>query len=445
MIKQIVVLFFLSTAAEAQTGPGFEKISTYLSSLPSNDSPHAAKPGLSYLGGAEIHAWGTSTGANISLKDYFRPAIGSFRANSFDGSSASTGSGELRLALPVLRFRVNKKFEFGLVTQVRVFERHSRLNDAVASEIGESKKVPHIYPIEIDANTKMSMHAASFSDLGLTAVYDLLHNNKNVIFATTTIHGYNSLAYTGLEINNLKGRIEQNRDNVSFLTRASGSLKATSAGNLFSDFNVPNFFRKGMFSLGADFGLVYAIKTSVNSRITFAAQIKNIGVLKFKTDSASAARYDIHISEKEGLYFNNDLKNSALGKLTRIFDQYPNLFSRKANQQEMARIALPKTVEFDVQYLAVRGAFAGISTTINLNGVNKELASPSGTMLSIGWMSRMFSAYIPLSYYQYAYFNVGMGIRHRFFFIKSNSFITSALTRSRLLDFSIGFAYSANY
>jgi hypothetical protein len=363
------------------------------------------------------------------------------RQNVLGTSELSSGQSRITLRGPFLAFRLNPKLSMAIGTNTRFHTNYKNVDGRLLSEIGEIVKVPQEYPYMM---TKESMHmnAAIFSEINLSTSYLLFKHLEHSITGGLSIKYINGIANSSIDVNELTGTIRRINSYLTALNDATGGVSTRTSGTLFGDFNISNLFKLNKASVGASFGLQYVYyREGKEAKFTFGVSVSDIGKIRYKADSAYSKSYIVGIPDGSGLYFNNNFNNSTFSQTTKVFDKYPDFFSKTSSASQTYAMGLPTTLNIWSDYKFGQHFYTRVTAIINLR--QKEAAAITlygNSLISISprWEKGNFGISLPIMYRNISGLNAGIEARIGHLIIGSNSIINSATGNGKQLDFFIG-------
>lgn len=354
-------------------------------------------------------------------------------------SRISTGQGNIALFGPGISARISPRLTVSATTAIRLYSNYWGLDGRLISEIGEYVKVQQEYPYQM-VNRKMRLDLAAFSEFAPGLSYDLVKNRDYSVSLGGSLKLLMSNSHTSIALSDFSGTVNRYNSYLTALNNASGIVSTQTSGQLFESFGAGELVTAQKLSLGGNLGFVFKHNgnDAQSHDFTFAMSLIDIGSLRYEADSAYTKQYDIDINEGEGLYFNNNFKNSNFSKTTLVFDRYPGLFKRTSTRQQTYKVRLPTALV--VQMYARYNRQLGVRLNGRL-GLSKQqqdhLYSPSGLMLEPVYDHKKIQVSLPISYYRYMGFGMGVAFKAGNITFGSQTLLSSMVTKSRHLDFSV--------
>ncbi|MGV3600069.1 MAG: DUF5723 family protein [Dyadobacter fermentans] len=384
-----------------------------------------------------------SNTARLSLGNTFAFDPAKLRQNILGNEKFSDGIASLTLNGPSLTYRTGSS-AVSLSTRFRMMANFWDIDARVSGEIGESSKFTHAYPYSLDPSKNMRFNINAFSDIGLTYTKNLFSNETHALTGGVTVRYISGAANSSIALQNLTGNVKLNNTNeTSYLSASTGSIETRTAGRLLDNFTIGNIVNGGLGSLGADFGFVYQYKQpSGRPKVQIGLSVTDIGRIRYRADSLYSKSYSVDIPDNaNGLYFNANFRNSSISQTSRVFDRYPNFFSRTARNGRAYSIGLPTTIRAFVDYAFTDQFGTKVSGGLGLRPSHSidAIYSPSWIAVTPRLTAGDFKLFAPLSYQQIIGFNAGLGFQWKQFFVASGSII-SALNHATMIDFQVGVA-----
>ena len=199
----------------------------------------------------------------------------------------------------------------------------------------------------------------------------------------------------------------------------------------------------GIKSVGFDFGVVYAytIPGKASPFLKAGLSVNDIGKLKYEASkySRTFVGNGLNIPGQLLLDGNGDYKN---------LDSILDILGTRTNPTGTFKNSLPTVLNVFADIQPVKNFYVSVAGQINLLSQKKDNPSSNmPTLLSITprYESKIFGAYLPMSYNKYGGFNMGAGVRVGQFSIGSNNFLTSLMKKqfkSINIWMSVGFGKS---
>lgn len=391
---------------------------------------------------ANIFSFQTDIGSNtgsMSFWDFTRLNGPYIRDRILTTSRISAGQGNVTLFGPGISARVSPRLSISATTAIRLFSNYWGLDGRLISEIGEYVKVQQEYPYRM-ANRQMRMDLVAFSEFAPGLSYDLVQQQGNSVSVGGSLKLLMSNSHTSIALSDFNGSVNRYNSYLTALNDASGTVTTQTSGRLFTDFGAGTLMSLQKLSLGGNLGFVFKHfgKDNESSDFIFALSLIDIGSVRYKSDSAYTKSYDININEGEGLFFNNNFKNSNFSKTTLVFDGYPGLFKKTSSRDQTYKVRLPTALV--VQLYARYNKQLGVRLNGRI-GLSKQkqdhLYSPSGLMLEPVYDQKKLQISLPISYYRYMGFGMGVALKSGNVTFGSQTLFSSLVTKSRHLDLSL--------
>ncbi|GGM86347.1 hypothetical protein GCM10010967_18240 [Dyadobacter beijingensis] len=388
----------------------------------------------------------TSNTASIHIGDLGKKGADFLRSDILGTSSVSTGVGGLDIKGPSFAFRASDRLTVGITTRARIHANYGDVDGRLLSEIGEITKVEQSYPYRLPQIANMQTSIAAFTDIGATFSYELARTDHHRVRVGGTLKYVNGAAHTSIDVSELTGTIRLNSDRVSYITAATGTVSALTAGKLFNNFSLGNLLKPRKGSLGADIGVSYAFHTSAGEpwKFRLSASVTDIGNIRYRADSAYSKSYDIDIASDKRLYFNGSFNNSLFSRASRVFDSYPQYFKRTGRRNDIYTVALPAMLHVQADYRFSPQWIVNAAAGMSLQGQHDlyKLYEVPYIALAPSWVRNNVVLSVPLAYQEYAGLTAGASVRYKGFAIGSNS-ILSAVFGGKQVDLHIGYVISS--
>jgi len=389
-----------------------------------------------------VNAWGNANTGSLSVKDFSQLNVDLLRSHILGTALISTGSGGFEIKGPSAAFRLNKKLVLGFSTEVRLLANYWEVNGRLVSEVGEITKAEQAYPYAIQGNENMRMNTAVYSSIGTMLNYELWKNDRHALYTGLALKYINGTAHTSLEVLNIDGILNLDPNKASYLTAATGQVSTLTSGHLLDKVNAGNLFKPRKGSVSGDIGVEYRFSDGPDKspKLRLGLSVTDIGQVRYQSDSNFSKSYNITIPANDRLYFNNNFNNSSFSHTAEVFDTYPRLFQKTSTSRGDYKIQLPTKLLIQVDYKVCSKLSINANATIGLTPKKRieKLYSYSGFNLTPRWTAKDFVIFLPLSYYEYAGFNAGIGLKYRSVFIASNSALSLLVSKPRQIDLSFG-------
>lgn len=380
-----------------------------------------------------------SSAAKMQLWDIPRLNGRYLRDKILTSSKISTGQGNATVFGPSFSARISPRLSISAITAIRLSSNYWGLDGRLISEIGEYVKVKQEYPYQM-MDRKMRMDLAAFSEFTPGISYDLIQHQHYSISIGGSLKLLMGNSHMSISLSDFNGTVNRFNSYLTALNDASGTVTTQTAGRLFDKFAVGSLLRAQNLSVGGNLGFVY--KHFGNDRLLndfiFAVSLTDIGSVKYKSDPAYSKSYLIDISQNEGLYFNNNFKNSNFSKTTLVFDKYPALFKKTLPPGHTYKVTLPTALMLQAYARYNKKLSVQINGRVGLSKQNQDhLYSPSGLILEPAYQVKRLQISVPVSYYRYLGFGMGAAFKVGGITFGSQTFISSLITKSRHLDLSL--------
>ncbi|MEO6283031.1 MAG: DUF5723 family protein [Dyadobacter sp.] len=366
------------------------------------------------------------------------------RQNVLGTSELSSGQSRINLRGPSLAFRLNPKLSMAIGTSTRFHTNYENVDGRLLSEIGEIVKVPQQYPY-VMSKESMHMNAAVFSEINLSTSYLLFKNSVHSITGGLSLKYINGIANSAINVKELTGTIRRINSYLTALNDATGGVTTRTSGTLFGDLNTNNLFKLNKASFGASFGLQYIYYgEGKEAKFTVGFSVSDIGTIRYKADSTYSKSYNVEISNGYGLYFNNNFNNSTFSQTTKVFDKYPDFFSKTSSSSQTYALGLPTTLNIWSDYKFDQHFYTRLTAIVNLrqkDAAAMTLYGNSLICLSPRWEKGKFGISLPVMFRSISGLNAGLEARVGQLILGSNSIFNSAIGKSKQLDFFIGISF----
>ncbi len=219
----------------------------------------------------------------------------------------------------------------------------------------------------------------------------------------------------------------------------SGSL----ANGFTDNDNYTKFFAGGLNGLSADIGVNYQWKNDENPDGYFlnaGLAVKNMGSLKFKDSNNEDNSYKLNVGS-DGLNLNQFENVDDIQEIEQILIAN-NVLTVQQNTRDF-KIKLPAYVSAYAD-VNVYGDFYGTvywQQKLNKDNNNDQIAVQNLLTITPRYSTRIFEAYMPLSFNEVSDFTAGIGFRVGGFYLGSGSILSAALGDANQADAYVGFRF----
>jgi hypothetical protein len=350
------------------------------------------------------------------------------------------------LHLPSVSYSINERATVAFLARTRMLFDIREFDGDLINSITNQASTSNGYPFTINNNTNMRINANLFSEFGLSGSYVVYNQGNHFIKAGATLKYLAGVSNVYFQMNKLNTTIDADGSGTNpYATNASGSI-AVGAGGADFDNNFSFGFNASGF--GADLGAVYEYRPDDLQEETnpylFKANIAllDIGGIKYTSLPQYSGGYDIGIAANQKFYL-DAFNGASITETKSVFDANPQYFKRTAGLNSGSyRVALPRTLQIGGDVRAAERFY--VAANLQLAMVNNETKaynpnSLTSIMVTPRFESRMFAAYLPLSYNNLTKMNIGIGFRAGPVYAGSSGIVTGIFTKAKQLDFYLGF------
>lgn len=363
-----------------------------------------------------------------------------------NGQSGTVMAG-LALHMPSISCRINDKTTVALLTRTRalfsITDFDGTLLNAITEELDNSG------PYQVRNSTNMRMNINAFSEFGLSGGRVLYNRGNHFLKVGATLKYLAGIGNAYFQLNNLKGTIHADmhgKDN--YITDASGRIALGVGGidiNNLSDVGLS--YKAAGF--GLDLGAVYEFRPDFMSGqanpylLKFSAALLDLGSIRYtQVTENSTGAYDIHIPAGQRFAL-DQLNAGSVEDIKDIMDRNPAYFSPVAGAADKNyKVSLPTTIQLGADYHAWKGFYVSAFWQIAASSNESKAYNPryAGSFtLTPRYESRLFAAYLPISYNSISKTNIGLGLRAGPFYAGSASIVNGLVAKAKQADFYFGF------
>ena len=374
-------------------------------------------------------------------------------------STAGPSSGTINMDFhgPSVMFNAGNKTSIALTTRARalanVIDMDGKLVNQLSDDVGQDIQFPYSFSSDAD----MRLVANAWTEFGVSMGRILSDKGKHFFKGGITLKYLGGVGNAYINLARLRGTLNEDVLGDVYLSNSTGRIATGFGGVALSDFDAGNFTNFRNSGFGTDLGLVYEFRpefesykidsnTWMNDRNKYKFKVGfallDIGSIKYSRDPQSSGSYDVDITGSE--QFNlRELADTEIEDYNSFFQSRPQYFTPAAgNAVGSYKVALPTTLQLDVDYHLHRGFYAHLATQIPISS-KKEFNSRyfSGFSLTPRYEGRVFGFYLPLNYNSLTKFNAGVSLRVGPMFIGSGSVLSALIGNSKQADFHFGIRF----
>lgn len=403
--------------------------------------------------------------ASFKLKDL---------SNSFDedsiktqlfGDKAGPASGMLSVNLvgPSLMFNAGKKTSIALTTRARTIVNIKDIDGKLANKLVSDVNDDSDLPYTISSNENMAMSVNGWTEFGVSVGRVLADEGKHFFKGGISLKYLAGAANGHLYINKLNATL--NHDGVAddyYLNNGSGSIGLGFGGvRISDDLDAGELLSFESTGFGGDIGFVYEFRPDFESykssdnkwrrdenkyKLRVGVALLDVGSMKYKKDMERSGAYDIAITGAERFY-TSELDDVELDEYNDFFTSRPQYFTPKAsNIEEDIKVALPTTLQLDVDYHIHRGFYVSAAGQFALSKMDSKPQNSqyyNGFTLTPRFEGKGIGIYVPVNYNDLTELNAGLSLRLGPLFVGSGSVLTALMGDSKQADVHIGLRVSS--
>jgi len=349
---------------------------------------------------------------------------------------------------PGLMLRLPAKFSVALTTRARVIANVRNVDQQlVNSLINAQNNDGANLPYTLQSSGNMALNVNAWKEIGASVARDLVSHGPSTLKGGLTLRYLMGIGNAYMNIQNLNGTLAQ--DPISqqpYLTNMAGSLGMGFAGVDLSNFKANQLFQTHGTGVGADLGLVYEFKPVPVLGYLFraGASLLDIGSIKYTPEPQSTGTFNVNIPNNSRYYL-SDLDSVSLSNYKQHFEGVPQYFTLTDSGISKYKVNLPTRVQLDFDYHAILGLYVNLSAQLSLASGAKAY-NPiyyNTYTLTPRYETKIFGAYLPLSYNALTGTNVGVAARVGPLYFGSGSIISALIGHTKepnvFLGIHIGF------
>jgi Family of unknown function (DUF5723) len=380
---------------------------------------------------------GNSQGT-FSLRD-LSSAFGSDVDSFFLGNSnkESSGMGALELIGPSLMLNLGKN-SFALTTRVRVLGNIKDIDGNLIQSIDDDND---ILPVTLNSNSNQKIIANGWSEIGGSYGRVLYNKGHHYFKAGATIKYLMGSTNNFLNIDNIKGTLNDNINGDVYLTNASGRIAIGVAGIDFDNAEADDFFSSHGNGVGFDLGVQYEYRPGgENSDYKFKAGLAllDLGSVRYTPDADEFGDYTINVPGGSQWY-PGDLDGMSISEIKTYMDASPYFINNAANRTKY-KANLPTTLQVTADWNIHNKFYAELAGQLSVVS-QSDIHSPfyyNAITITPRYEARRIGFAMPINYNALTNFNMGIAIRLGPVFIGSGSILTALVDKSKQADIHFG-------
>ncbi len=362
------------------------------------------------------------------------------------GSSGKSTNGAVNVDFfgPSFMFNVSKKTSIAITSRVRAIANISNIDGNFIQSINNDFDGTLPFTLNSNANQKIAVNG--WSDLGVSLGQVLLDNGKHFLKGGVTLKYLAGSGNSYINIDRLKGTIDQDLLLNPYLTNASGTARIGYAGVDFDEFDANDAFKFNGKGIGGDIGFVYEFRPDATLTEQYQNKYKlkvglallDIGSLKYKPKPDEHGDYTINISNTDEWY-PEDLDGKSISEIKTYLDGSP-YFTDNTGNLSSYKVSLPTNIQVNADYAINSKFYVELAGQINLAKKDNYYNSfyYNSFALTPRFENSHFGVYLPLSYNAVSNFNAGISFRLGPVFFGSGSVFTALLDQSKQADVHFG-------
>lgn len=397
--------------------------------------------------------------ASFNLGDLTKSIDGEELENQFIGTNAglSTGMVSVDLHGPSLMFNAGKRASLALTTRVRTTANIVDIDGQLAGKLLDDLETNVQYPYSIASNADMRLAVNAWTEFGASYAQILRDNGAHFLKGGFTLKYLAGAANGYVNVRNLNGTLNEDAVGEDYLSNTTGRIEVGFGGVNISDIEAAQFPKMESTGFGGDLGFVYEFRPNHEAYISeegwqrdrnkykfkIGVALLDIGSIKYQRDMDRSGGYDIGITGAERLYL-NELADKEIDEYKEYFNSRPQYFTPvSGNNASSYKVALPTTVQLDLDYHLHRGFYAQLAAQLPL--AKQEVFNPrnyTSVTFTPRYEGRAIGLYLPVNYNSLTKLNAGVSLRLGPLFVGSGSLLSAALGQSKQADVHVGLHFA---
>jgi len=354
---------------------------------------------------------------------------------------------------PSLMFNTGSKMAFALTTRARTLVNIKDFDGGLGKQLMDDSESEIQLPYIISSNADMRFTVNAWKEIGLSVGRVVSDKGKHFFKAGGTFKYISGIGNGHINIQNLKGTLNEDQLGDVYLTNASGRIATGFGGIEIGELNPEDFLQFNNTAFGVDLGVVYEYRPNheqyksgdgyMNDRNKYKFKIGvalvDIGSIKYQKDPFRSGAYDINISNNERFYL-NELSDREIDEYNEVFKSNPQYFTpSSSNDKNTYSVSLPSTLQLDFDYNIKGGIYASVAAQLPLTSGNiYSNSNYTSITLTPRYEGKGFGFYVPLNYNSLSDLNAGLSLRLGPLFIGSGSILTALMGQSKQADVHVG-------
>ena len=280
----------------------------------------------------------------------------------------------------------------------------------------------------------------------------LKEEGNHFLKAGLTVKYLSGAANSFVNINNLKGTIDEDLLGEPYLSNTTGGVAIGYSGVDLDNFEASDAFKANGSGVGFDLGLVYEYRpdgsgTSANQnkyKYKLGIALLDAGSIKYTPDPNEFGNYTLNITGSER-FFPAELQDKSVSEIKTYLDSKPSFFTNNSASLTSYKSKLPTTLQINADYHIKRGFYVDLSSQVSLAQKDNLYSSYYNNQVTLTprFESKVFGVYLPLNYSSLTNFNAGISLRAGPVFLGSGSIFTALLGESKQADFHFGIRFGS--
>jgi hypothetical protein len=337
--------------------------------------------------------------------------------------------------LPKLSVALHSRARVGIVAQnLDVAFANGILNNSINNGFSPS--------YSINNSNLISTAVAGWAEIGVSGAYEVYRSKKHSLSAGA---GFKLLLpgfYANTYLNNLNVNLYENNTGDVYIQNSTANVGVVYSGSKDPLNGVFGNMIGGINGLGIDIGGSYSYMDSSNDKYLFkiGASVTDIGTLAYPFESKNMRLYNMNTEGAPGgIVYLKDIKGKDLDDAIEKIEATGAVTALPKDTN--MKISLPTAFNLYGDARIWKFIYCGFQYRARMNNANDPNAIRIDNYLSIipRVYSKLFEAYIPLTFGEIQGTTVGAGFRFGPFFIGSNSILSAvASSENKAIDFNFG-------
>ena len=349
---------------------------------------------------------------------------------------------------PSVMLRLPAKFAVALTTRARIIANVRNVDQQLVNSLINAQNSDGAnLPYTLQSSGNMALNVNAWKEIGATVAREIAHGGPSTLSAGLTLRYLMGIGNAYMNIQNLNGTLAQDPiTQQPYLTNTAGSLGMGFAGVDLSNFKANQLFQTHGNGVGADLGLVYEFKPVPVLGYLFraGASLLDVGSITYSPEPQSTGTFNVHIPNNSRYYL-SDLDSVSLSNYKQHFESVPQYFTESDSGTAKYKVSLPTRIQLDFDYHAILGLYVNLSAQLSVASGAKAY-NPiyyNTYTLTPRYETKIFGAYLPLSYNALTGTNVGVALRVGPLYLGSGSIISALIGHTKepnvFLGIHIGF------